>query len=245
MNIDNTILNSLSEKERKVALSILSELKDKGESKTLNDLKYADFKEIPVDIETFLDDDKFLGKAWKDASGKTKLYPFWRKVLKDIFPNNLDTAYDTLLESGARGIGKSENACGAICSYLMYRVMCLKNPLEYYHLKLTEKIAFAFMNIKLDLSEAIATDKFQKTIQMSPWFMSKGSMTKRNNKDFWLPPDPIELIIGSQADDVIGRPIFFAFFDEISLLKNQDVEIQKEKALNMIDTALGGMKTSL
>lgn len=243
MNIDNKALEKLNEKERKIALSILNEIKDKGESKTLTNLKYADYKEIPVDIETFLDDDNYLGKAWKDASGKTKLYPFWRKVLKDIFPNNLETAYDTLLESGARGIGKSENACGAICSYLMYRVMCLKNPLEYYHLKLTEKIAFAFMNIKLDLSEAIATDKFQKTIQMSPWFMSKGTMTKRNNKDFWLPPDPIELIIGSQADDVIGRPIFFAFFDEISFLKNQDVEVQKTKALNMIDTALGGMKT--
>lgn len=33
------------------------------------------------------------------------------------------------------------------------------------------------------------------------------------------------------------------FFDEISFLKNQDVEIQKKKALDMIDTALGGMRT--
>lgn len=243
MNDYSKMLEGLSEKERKVALSILSELKDKGESETLTDLKYADFKEIPVDIETFLTNDNYLGKPWKDATGKSKVYPFWMDVLKKIFPTNIDTDYDTLLESGARGIGKSEVACGAVCTYLMYRVMCLKNPLEYYHLKLTEKIAFAFMNIKLDLSEAIATDKFQKTVQMSPWFMSKGSMTQRNNKPFWNPPDPIEIIIGSQSDDVIGRPIFFAFFDEISFLKNQDVEIQKKKALDMIDTALGGMRT--
>ena len=243
MNDYNKMLEGLSEKEKKVALSILSELKDKGESETLIDLKYADFKEIPVDIETFLTNDNYLGKAWKDAQGKSKVYPFWMDVLKKIFPTNIDTDYDTLLESGARGIGKSEVACGAVCPYFMYRVMCLKNPLEYYHLKLTEKIAFAFMNIKLDLSEAIATDKFQKTVQMSPYFMSKGSMTQRNNKPFWNPPDPIEIIIGSQSDDVIGRPIFFAFFDEISFLKNQDVEIQKKKALDMIDTALGGMRT--
>lgn len=243
MTIDKKILDTLSEKERKVALSILNELKEKGESETLADLKYADYKEIPVDIETFLTNDNYLGKAWKDAQGKSKLYPFWLKTLKKIFPTNIDTDYDTLLESGARGIGKSENACGAVCPYLMYRVMCLKNPLEYYHLKLTEKIAFAFMNIKLDLSEAIATDKFQKTIQMSPWFMSKGTMTQRNNKPYWNPPNPIEIIIGSQSDDVIGRPIFFAFFDEISFLKNKDVEEQKKKALDMIDTAIGGMKT--
>lgn len=237
------ILETLSPEEKALALSILSEYKDKGFSDTLNNIKYAEYKEIPVDIETFLTDDRYLGKAWKDSQGKSKLYPFWLKVLKDIFPNNVDTNYDTLLESGARGLGKSENACAAVCPYLMYRVMCLKNPLEYYHLKLTEKIAFAFMNIKLDLSEAIATDKFQKTIQMSPWFMSKGTMTQRNNKPYWNPPDPIEIIIGSQSDDVIGRPIFFAFFDEISFLKNKDVEEQKKKATDMIDTAIGGMKT--
>ena len=33
------------------------------------------------------------------------------------------------------------------------------------------------------------------------------------------------------------------FFDEISFIRNQDVEIQKRKALDMIDTAVGGMMT--
>ena len=242
-NKTTEILSGLSDTERAAVFAILKEYKETGSSKELNKLKYADYKEIPVDIETFLTDDNYLGKAWKDTQGKSKVYPFWMEVLKKIFPTNTTTDYDTLLESGARGIGKSEVACGAVCTYQMYRVMCLKNPLEFYHLKLTEKIAFAFMNIKLDLSEAIATDKFQKTVQMSPWFMSKGTMTQRNNKPYWNPPDPIEIIIGSQADDVIGRPIFFAFFDEISFLKNQDIEIQKKKAMDMIDTALGGMRT--
>ena len=242
MNLEK--LKNLNEQEKEVALKILKELSEKGVSQTYTDLLYADYNEIPVDIETFLSDDKYLGKAWKDASGKSKIYPFWiENVLKKIFPNNLDTDYDTLLESGARGLGKSEIAVGAICSYLMYRVLCLKNPLEFYHLKLTEKIVFAFMNIKLDLSEAIATDKFQKTIQMSPWFMSRGTMTKRNNKPYWVPPEPIEIVIGSQSDDLIGRPVFFAFFDEISFIKNQDIEKQKQKATDMIDTAIGGMKT--
>lgn len=244
MNEDlKKMLDSMSEKERKVALLAMQELAQQGKSKTYEDIIYSDYKEIPVDIETFLTDDNYLGKAWKDANGKSKLYPFWLDVLKEIFPNNIDTAYDTLLESGARGLGKSQLACGAVCPYLLYRVMCLKDPHSHFHLQVTEKIAFAFMNIKLELSEAIAVDKFQKTIQMSPWFMSKGRMTQRNNKQYWVPPEPLEIIIGSQSDDVIGRPIFFAFFDEISFLKNKDVEQQKKKALDMIDTAIGGMKT--
>lgn len=239
----NKALEKLNEQERELALKILKEFAHDGNSRTYAELVYADYKEIPVDIETFLSDDNYLGIAWKDAEGKSKLYPFWLEQLKDLFPNNIDTNYDVLLESGARGIGKSEVACGAAGAYEMYRVMCLKNPLEHYHIKNTEKIAFAFMNIKLDLAKAIAMDKFQKTIQKSPWFMSRGSMTQKDNQPFWNPPDPIEIIIGSQSDDVIGRPIFFAFFDEISFLKNQDVEKQKEKAKDMINTAKGGMKT--
>ena len=236
-------LATLSEKERDIALQILQQYSEFGKSDLYSDIVHSDYNEIPVDIETFITNDNYLGKGWKDASGKLKMYPFWINVLKDIFPNSFDTNYTTLLESGARGIGKSEIACGAVCPYLMYRIMCMKNPLEYFRLKPTEKIVFAFMNIKLDLAEEIAVDKFQKTIQSSPWFMSKGRMGQRNNQPYWTPPEPLSIVIGSQSDDVVGKPIFFAFFDEISFIRNMDVEKQKKKAKDMIDTAVGGMVT--
>ena len=242
-NLNLSALDALSPQEREYALKILKDFATTGQSEDFNKLKYEDYKEIPVDIETFLTDNNYLGNAWKDVSGHLKLYPFWLDTLKELFPNNTDTNYTTLLESGARGIGKSEVACGCVGAYLMYRVMCLKNPLEFYHLKQTEKICFAFMNIKLALSEEIAISKFQKTIQMSPWFMKQGKMTTYHNSPYWVPPDPIKIIIGSQSDDVIGQPIYFAFFDEISFIKNQDIDKQKAKAKDMIDTAIGGMLT--
>lgn len=241
--INNIQFNNLSEQEQKIALEILSDFYKKGHSEKLDDLLLIDWKEIPVDIETFLTNDDYLGLAWKDASGKFKMYPFWMEQLKKLFPTNTTTAYSTFLETGARGIGKSEIACGAVGAYLLYRIMCMRNPLEYYKLKPTEKICFAFMNIKLDLAKEIAISKFQKTLQMSPWFMNKGRMTQLDNQPYWIPPDPISIIIGSQSDDVIGKPIFFAFFDEISFIKNQDIDIQKKKAKDMIDTAIGGMLT--
>jgi hypothetical protein len=162
--LDMKELEGLSEKEKEEVLKILSEISNSGSSSQYESFLYEDYKEIPVDIETFLTDDRYLGKAWKEATGKSKVYAFWMGVLKQLFPTNIDTAYNTLLESGARGIGKSEVACGCVCTYLMYRVMCMKNPLEFFHLKLTEKICFAFMNIKLDLAEEIAASKFQNTI---------------------------------------------------------------------------------
>lgn len=223
MNLDMSNFDNLSENEKEYALKILKELQE-GNRDSLNKLKYSDFNEIPVDIETFITDDRYLGNAWKDAEGNTKLYPFWLDIIKDIFPNNLDTNYDTLLESGARGIGKSEIACGVVGAYLMYRVMCLKNPLEYYHLKLTEKVVFAFMNITKESAKKIAIDKFQKTVQMSPWFMSKGTMTSFEGSPYWVPPEPIEIVIGSQSSDVVGKPIFYCMEGNTLIKTSKGIE---------------------
>lgn len=56
-------LDGLSEAERQVALEILNQIATTGESETLDQLKYGDFEEIPVDIDTFLDDDRYLAKG--------------------------------------------------------------------------------------------------------------------------------------------------------------------------------------
>ena len=250
-NIDLSILDKLSPSEREVALSILKQYSIEGKSQIFDDLLLEDYAEIPVDFETFVDDNRYLGNAWHDAQGNSKLYPYWRKELKKIFPNNLDTNVNNAIFSGSRGRGKSE-ICVLIACYLLHRILCLKNPIEYFHLKSTEKIVFAFMNIKLALAEEIATTKFQNTIKSSPWFLAHGTLEGRSKK-VWVPQkyinengeeqEAIDIKIGSQPDDLIGLPIFFAFFDEISFIKNKNIEEQKAKANDMIDTAIGGMKT--
>ena len=101
-------LNNLSEEERKIALEILEQFSKQGSSNIFNDLLYEDYNEIPVDIETFLDDNQYLGYAWHDAEGKSKLYPFWRERLRELFPDNLTTSVNTFIESGARGLGNQK-----------------------------------------------------------------------------------------------------------------------------------------
>lgn len=241
-NLDLSALNNLSDEERAYALKILEDYaKNDGVSKLFNDLKYADYKETPVDIVTFIKDDKYLGRAWHLSDGKCKLFPFWENKLQELFPDNVTTDYNTFIESGARGLGKSEIAI-AIALYLMHRLMCLKDPYLTLNLKPTEQVAFAFMNITQELALDIGMVKFQNTVQCSPWFMERGTMSGLKQKK-WNPPSFINIIIGSQSSDVIGQAVYFAFFDEISFIRNQDVEIQKVKALDMIDTAIGGMMT--
>lgn len=240
-DFDNLDLEGLNDEEKQIALQILNEYAVKGSSNIYQNLIESDYKEIPVDIITFIKDPLYLGNAWHDASGKCKLFPYWEKRLKELFPDPYTTSVNNAIFSGARGLGKSETAvtCGL---YLMYRIMCLKNPHLTLNIKPTEKIAFAFMNITKELATDIGVSKFQSTVQMSPWFMQRGTLSGRDEV-VWNPPDYINIIIGSQPRHVIGQPILFGFFDEISFIMNQDIEKQKQKALDMIDTAIGGMKT--
>ena len=66
----------LSEEERKVAIEILKQYAQEGNSSLLKELKYADFEEIPVDIHTFLHDKKYLGNALYDQDGRFTLFPY-------------------------------------------------------------------------------------------------------------------------------------------------------------------------
>ena len=70
-------LNNLSESERQVALEILKQYSQSGSSEVYNDLVYQDYDEIPVDIETFLYDDLYLGKSLIDSEGRKTVYPYW------------------------------------------------------------------------------------------------------------------------------------------------------------------------
>lgn len=236
-------LNLASPEVKEAVQKILDEYKEGEQSSTFNDLLLADYREIPVDIDTFIDDDKYMGQAWKDSDGNSKLYPYWRKQLHKLFPDNLTISVNNFIATGSRGLGKSE-ICILIMCYILYRCMCLRNVVDYYNLKPSEKLVFAIMNIKLDLAEEVAQDKFQKSIQLSPWFMERGTVTGTKYK-IWQPNDEyhIDIKIGSQSSDVLGLPVFFCFCDEISFIRNQNIDRQKEIAVNIIDTAIGGMKT--
>ena len=115
-NLDLSLLETLSPAEKELALSILKEYAEKGESSSLNDILLEDYAEPPVDILTFVDDYKYLGNAWHDAQGNSKLYPYWRKELVKIFPDNLTTSVNNAIFSGSRGRGKEQPISSLVLS---------------------------------------------------------------------------------------------------------------------------------
>lgn len=127
-----------------------------------------------------------------------------------------------------------------IAAYLLHRILCLKDPIAYYHLKPTEKLVFAFMNIKLALAEEIGVSKFQNTLQSSPWFMAHGELEGRTKK-IWVPQKynnqvAIDIKIGSQADDLVGLPIFFCLSGDTPILTDKgtyDIESLENKIIRV------------
>ena len=203
--IDESLLSGLSEQERKILFDTLSNL-SKGDSGLLNKLKYADFDEIPVDVETFLHDKRYLGNGLIDAENRFTVFPYWEEMLKKLFPDNLETKYNTLILTGAIGLGKS--MCAVLCMlYLLYRMLCLKDPYLYYGLQPIDKITFSLINVTIDAAKGVAWDKLQQLVQSSPWFMSHGSMSGRTEL-IWTPDKRIELVVGSSNNAVIGRAVF-------------------------------------
>ena len=234
--------NNLTEKEKKEVLKILNQISVTGESDSYNSLLHADYEEIPVDIETFLKTPKYLGRGLIDEEGRFTVYQYWVDMLKKIYPDPLQPAkYNTLALTGSIGIGKSFVAV-LIGLYELYRMMCLKNPYTYYGLQPIDKINFAVMNITLDASRGVAWDKMQQLLQSSEWFLSRGKVSGIVNEE-WSPPKGIELIAGSLSRHIIGRAVFWSFFDEVSFQPNQDVEKQKEKAKALVNTAIARMQS--
>lgn len=238
MNLDN-----LTKEEKEYALKILKEYSDTGTSEAYNQLLLVDYKEIPVDIYTFLHDKKYLGRGLIDEEGRYTLFKYWEDLLIKIYPDPLKPPIcNTLALTGAIGIGKSTVAV-IIGLYELYRLLCLRNPYVFYHIMNNDVITFALLNITMDASARVGWSKIQNLLQMSDWFLANGSLTRSFQPEWKSKDGKVELIFGSRTEHIIGRAVMWCFIDEISFQPNQDVETQKKKAQDLVSAATTRMQS--
>lgn len=89
--------------------------------------------EIP-DILTFIDDDYYLGQFYYDKyKKKSRVYPFWRDVLQDIYPNPLTTKSSFLTFSGCIGSGKS-TISSIVMMYDFLKIQAMIDPGSFFEL---------------------------------------------------------------------------------------------------------------
>lgn len=220
LNIDKSKYNELPKEQQDLVIQILKEYGDLGYSKTLEDIWMADYEEIPVDVVTFISDERYLGKSTRQG---TSIYPFWMKEYENIFDD--DNGYLEVVLTGAIGIGKTRTAVVCLC-YLLYLIMCLKNPQEFFKFNEGDEITIAFCNITVELAEGVAYKTMHEYLLNSPWFMERGVVTGKKELRY-NPPKHITLSFGSKAGHFLGKQIYAALMDECDFtrasLKGADV----------------------
>ena len=197
------IYSSLDPVEQGTLTQILQEFSETGESETYNTVWLQDYEEIPVDIDTFLENDEYLGKATNHG---TQIYPFWRNALREIFANG-DTAFHEVVFSGAIGIGKTAIAVYAI-SYLLYRLLCLKRPQRYFGFADSDDIAIFFFNATVALAEGVGYKRLHACCLQSPWFMAHGKKLGSSSNPYYAPDKHIVIRAGSKGQHGLGQQIF-------------------------------------
>ena len=76
------------------------------------------YTELPVDIDTFIEDDHYIGNSTRN--GKMN-YPFWRQRLREMFDPENPNKYREMFCATAIGTGKTSNFnCIYIHSILLY-----------------------------------------------------------------------------------------------------------------------------
>lgn len=219
------IYNSSTDIEKQYLRQILEELSQTGYSDTYEKIWLADFKEIPVDIDTFINSETYLGKT--NRCGQA-VYPFWRKELNNVF--RAGNKYHEWVLTGATRIGKSSTAITAT-AYMLYRLMCLKDPQKFFNKKEVSKFSILFFNITKDLAKGVAYREFNDTLKASPWFNSHGTFSK-SERDFYYIPEGGKIVIdyGSDASHGLGQQVFVGFMDECNFSKAGVKDVNKAKA---------------
>lgn len=229
--LDETLLDSIdnfTDKEYEVFIRMLAEATE-GQFSTFEEYSLVDYEEIPVSIEEFIINPEYIGRS--TDNGKA-LYPYWKDLAVDIFKSG--SKVQELALTGAIGTGKSTIAL--IClSYVLYKLLCLREPAKYYQLLEGSKIAIALFNISVNQVYGIGYDKLQSLLKKSPWFLRHGTLVGRSASRVmamiasgeqvpdellsdltYHPGKDIHIVAGSQESNFTGYDVFAGFLDEMN-----------------------------
>lgn len=219
------IFDTCRDEEKQYLIQILQELSETGSSPTYDTLWLQDYVELPVDLDTFLCDDHYLGKTNRNGAA---IYPYWKKSMHDIF--DAGNQYVECVFTGATRIGKTSTAI-TCAAYMLYRMMCLRDPQAFFQKKEISQFSLLFFNLTLDLAKSVAFKEFNSTLAMSDWFMNHGAMSKSLKDPVYIPEGgKIVIEAGSDVSHSLGKQIFCCVLDEVNFARSGVKDVQKAKA---------------
>ncbi len=185
------------------------------------------FEEIPVDVVTFVTAPQYLGQPPLSEHQYTLVecmsQIYREEDLKKIYGNEQGaehykkyTKVEIILQCG-KGSGKDHTSTIA-CAYIIYKLMCLKDPARYYGKPPDDAIDLINIAINAEQAKNVFFDNFIRKIKNSPWFAGKYD-SKVNSVGF---SKSITMYSGhSERESHEGLNLFLAILDEISGFASQ------------------------
>ena len=207
--------------EEQALQTIMDQLALNGDNEALiHNLFSLDYNEPPVSLNTFMDSDEYLGRSLKDLHGKSIVFPYWRKALRQI---DISSKFEVAL-TGSIGCGKTTVAAIYICWFL-YKLINIKNPYTFFGSRAkTKPFVIMFFSVTKSLAESEAFGQVNNMILNSPWFMRYCKESTSTPPKAIL-PHHIDFALASpfkRRFGVVGRDIIAGIMDEISEVSHID-----------------------
>jgi len=184
-----------------------TELEENAPTKIIDVLKEAEFKVQPVDIETFVMDDYYLGKTCN------VLYPKLKDDMKELFSGN----YGEAVLTGSIGWGKTFFASIAACR-ILYELSCMRDPHKSFGIGKGSDITLIVLSVKEDLAIKVAFENIINKIKESEYF-AEHFPYKPLKKEI-LFPNHIQVAARASTDSAaLGLNVFAAFIDESNFMQ--------------------------
>jgi len=185
-------------------------------------LKENQFEEIPVDAKTFVESADYLGQPelsliqYEIVEAMSQIYR--KEELQEMFGSVAGAQYydkytknEIILQLG-KGSGKDFVSTVA-CAYIVYKLLCLKDPARYYGKPSGDAIDIINVAINAQQAKNVFFKGFKTKIEKSPWFAGKYN-AKADSVEF---DKSITVYSGhSERESHEGLNLLLAVLDEIS-----------------------------
>jgi hypothetical protein len=185
-------------------------------------LKNENFAELPVDAKTFVEGEAYLGQpplsqvqydiveAMSQIYKKEDLIDLMGAVEGEKYYKKY-TKNEIILQLG-KGSGKDFTSTVA-CSYIVYKLLCLKDPARYFGKPSGDAIDIINVAINAQQAKNVFFKGFKSKIERSPWFAGK-FYAKADSIEF---DHSITVYSGhSERESHEGLNLILAVLDEIS-----------------------------
>jgi hypothetical protein len=195
---------------------------DVAGQKLLSQISSMQYKRTPVDIETFVHDEYYLGNTCDT------LYPRLMDDLKELS----EGGYGEAIFTGAIGWGKTFTASIGICR-MLYELSCMHDPQRSFGIAAGSGIAIVCLSVNEDLAMKVAYENIAAKIEASPYFQEHFPF-QRTKKELRFPGKIIIAARATTDNSVLGLNVIGGLLDETNFMRRRK---SKDPRFNLEDHA--------